>query len=140
MATLAQTYSWAADEADVKAFLDITDTDLDVLLELFYGSAIERGDLYLDNPFEDENGLDVTHPVSIKLGLYEWVSNMIKARELEPGLLAVKEGDVQLNFGLTLVRDNFGAALPPPVRHFWFPYKLGRRTNKDGERVGSLLR
>lgn len=140
MATLADTYSWTADETAIKAYIGIIDTTQDVQLELFYGSAIELGDLYLDNPFENEDGSDKTHPVSIKLGLYEFTSNMLEQREIKPGLLSVKEGDVQLNFGLTLIRDYFQKPLPPAVQRFWFPFKLGRRTNKDGKRVGSLMR
>lgn len=141
MATLANTYNWAADQGAVKAYLGITDASFDTVLELFYGSSIELGDLYLDNPFTDDDGVDVTHPISIRLGLYEFTNNMLEQRtSIKPGVGAIKEGDVQITYGFNLIRDYFQGALPPPVRRYWFPYKLGRRTRSDGTKRGSLMR
>ena len=125
MANLANTYSWTADQADVKEYLGIVGTDEDMVLELLYSSAIELGDQYLGNPFTTDEGTDVVHPVSIRLGLYEFVKNMREHKAYKPGINAVREGDVSLNFGFNLVRDYFQTPLPPPVCRFWFSYKKG---------------
>jgi len=140
MATLAATYSYATDEVLLRLYLQQFTVD-DSILELYYKAAIEIGDLYLDNPFQDESCVDVTHPTSIQIGLFEFVKNFCEQNEnIVGGVGAIREGDVQITYGFNLIRDYFQSPLPPPVRRLWFPYKLGRRTDKDGKRVGTLMR
>jgi hypothetical protein len=90
VANLADTYSWAADETDLKAWLGVTSTTEDAELERWYNVAIAFGDNSgLVNDFTDSDGDDETHPAGIQEGLFEYVK-AARAR-----FIAIKGGRVQ---------------------------------------------
>jgi hypothetical protein len=70
---MAATYTWDATKVELKAYIGITDTSEDVQLELYLAAAVDQGDTYCNNPFTDDDDVDVAHPEQVKLGVFEWV-------------------------------------------------------------------
>lgn len=75
MTTAVDTYTWALYEAPLKAYLGVTGTAEDDNLQLWLTAAAEDCDFYTGNDFTDGDGDPITHPVSIRVGIYEWVKH-----------------------------------------------------------------
>jgi hypothetical protein len=126
MATAVETYTWAAYEAGLKAYLGVVGTAEDANLQLWLESAAEDCDNYTENDFTDDAGGDITHPKNILLGIYEWVKHFRSwydpnrnsgAVEIQTGPLREKyQGGNMGTDGSILAR---AAAYP-----HWYPSKV----------------
>jgi hypothetical protein len=95
MATAAETYIWATYGTALKAYLGISGSAEDASLTLWLAAAAEDCDDYVGpTAFVDDDGEDVTHPVKIRVGIYEWVGAMRawRARAERAGLASVSTG------------------------------------------------
>jgi hypothetical protein len=124
--TAVDTYTWAAYEAPLKAYLGLTGSAEDAQLQLWLTSAAEDCDNYTGNDFTDADGSPITHPKSIELGIYEWVKNFRSWYDPErnAGLSQVQTGPLREMYrggvsgtdGSILARS---AAFP-----HWYPSKV----------------
>ena len=74
MATAASTYTWALTGVALKAYLGVSGSTEDTNLTLWLASASEDCDDFVGaDAFVDDDGVDITHPTKIRLGIYEWV-------------------------------------------------------------------
>jgi len=90
MATAASTYTWAAYEALLKAYLGIADTSEDTELEIWLEAAASDCDDFLGWYYTDENDdlqdhTPATHKPGVRLGIYEWVKEIRKYHKRTPG-------------------------------------------------------
>jgi hypothetical protein len=101
MATAKETYTWADYGELLKAYLGVTDSSEDVNLEDWLASAAEDCDDYTGNLFVDSDGVDITHPVKIKTGVFEWVRVFRQwyRDNKTAGATMVKTGPLQENYG-----------------------------------------
>jgi hypothetical protein len=76
MATAASTYTWAAYEATLKAYLGISGTSEDTNLELWLSVAAADCDAFVRWAWVDpDTGNDVQHGPGVWMGIAEWVRN-----------------------------------------------------------------
>lgn len=73
MAYLNDAMTWATEEAALKAYLGITDASEDANLQAWLDSATTAGDTFMENPFVDDDDLDIPIPAGVKIGVYEWI-------------------------------------------------------------------
>ncbi len=103
MANLETSLTFAAYEDELKDYLGIplADTSEDVSLEGWWAAAVTYGDLWLDNPFVDSDGLDLPIPLGVIMGVKEWVrlARAWKLSQVSPGVASVKTDNLTLSFG-----------------------------------------
>ncbi len=77
MAWARDTYTWAGEKDALKDHLQIApgDTTEDQRLERWFGVALWHCDHYTENEFVDAEGADITHPPTIREGIYEWIAS-----------------------------------------------------------------
>lgn len=85
----------ALDLADAKAFIGVVEDDYDVQITLYLESAKEKADAYINNPFLDTDGSELSIPSTIKEGVLEYVY----ARWCELNAREREELDLQANPG-----------------------------------------
>lgn len=138
MAYLRETWSWATLEVDLKAYLGITGSSEDDLLERLTIAALRAGDQFLNNPWtvEDtpesmwgtESGDDIIPPEDVKTGVFEWVGEKRREKQSEtsvpPGmaLTSKKTGDLSEGYGLT--SRPWSAGPDPLWKTLWYPYRM----------------
>lgn len=126
MANIAGNMAWDLDDPGdifaLKSYLGIDKalTTEDFKLEQWFNTAIEKGDLYLDNDFTDDDGNDITFPETVRLGVWEYVKSLKERHEKEAGLKSVRTGQLAEAYAF----DGNGAmiALASAI-HFWFCFK-----------------
>lgn len=93
MATVAETLTWEDVRADLAEYIGVDEEDLSVAYEMRFLAAVDLADAFLNNPFEDDDGVDIDLPTAVKLGVFEWVRKM--ASLPVGGKLSEKTGDLQ---------------------------------------------
>ncbi len=125
MANIAATMSFATqgDRFALKDYLGIApeDTGEDGRLEPWFNSAILTGDLYLENPFTDDLGVDLPFPDTVRVGVWEYVKALRERYDSQAGLTSVKTGMLAETRGLMGIAGGIAFLA---AKKFWFPYKL----------------
>ena len=122
MAKVVDTLTWAVVETALKAHLGITGTSEDTTLAMLLDAACRAADAFLgDTAFEDDDGVDVTIPGSIYLGVYEWVGLARAGFGRSPELTAATTAQLSK----TYARPTTAASFTQAVKHFWQPSRKG---------------
>ena len=121
MATVVDTMTWAAVSTALKAHLGISGTAEDTTLAMLLDAACREADAFLGaTAFEDEDGLDITIPGSVYLGVYEWVKLARADFGLRPELSAVTTAQLSE----TYARPRSAKSYTEAVKHFWQPCRV----------------
>ncbi len=103
MANLETSLPFADYKDQLKNWLKIllADTSEDAFLESWWNSAVRYGDLWLKNPFIDDDGNDLPIPLGDITGVNEWV-RMARAwwlAQVSPGVSSVKTDNITISYG-----------------------------------------
>ncbi|MFA6605147.1 MAG: hypothetical protein WCS88_04075 [Patescibacteria group bacterium] len=124
MATVVDTLTWAAVSTALKAHLSVTGTSEDTTLAMLLDAACLAADAFLGSEaFLDDDGLDITIPGSVYIGVYEWV-RMARAeyqRGAAPEVTSTSTGD----FSETRARATSSSSFTRAVKHYWQPSRKG---------------
>ena len=117
MATVVDSLEW--DEDTVRQRTKLLDADADEL-EAYFDSAKEAADLYLNNPFVDEDDVDIALPARVALGVYHLV-------QAEYSLSVEGRSDAMTSVKTHMLAVTY--ASPEDARmavenRFWAPYRL----------------
>ena len=152
MATLTATYTWAAFEVELKAWLKITVADYDAKLQGWLAVAVRAGDTYLNHFWVKDDdrtpvfvndiigaavaaGADIPHPDDVAVGLKEWMRIAWQLYGDEKGgprafgLTSAKTGDLSEGYA---VGSRIGGGevsteqITANVRPIWRPYRRNR--------------
>lgn len=97
MTTAADTYTWATYATALKAYLGVSGSTEDTNLQLWLESAaVDCDDFVGEDAFTDDDGDPITHPIKVKLGIFEWVK-AYRSRTLRgagPGVTSVRTGSL----------------------------------------------
>lgn len=134
MATAAETYTWATTSEGLKDYLGLSDTSEDVRLELWLAAACEDCDNYTENDFTDDDGGDITHPRSIRVGIYEWVKHFRSwyNPDRNAGAVEIQTGPLREKFQ----GGNFGTDGSILARAAAFPHWYPSKVHIDLEGTG----
>ena len=112
MASAADTYTWSAYEASLKAYLGVGDASEDSLLALWLASAARDCDDYTGRDWLDSDGNDVNHPPLVELGRDEWVRAARESHNRSIGVTSVRTGQLSESYsdGASPVRTARAAA------------------------------
>ena len=96
MALVSASLDWATNAAELKTYLRIVEGDEseNVELELWFTSAVEVAEQFLNNPFADALGADVDLPSSVKLGVFKFVKALRTAEQRADGVTSARAGGV----------------------------------------------
>jgi hypothetical protein len=94
--------------------LPLSETTHDSSLQLLMASVVQAADLYCNNDFEDDDGVELDIPELVKLGCLVWMDAEFKKRP--PGVRSHRAGDVAITYDLSVV--------PTEVVRHWQPYRL----------------
>lgn len=122
MTTAVETYTWAAYEAPLKAYLGVTGNDEDANLQLWLTAAAEDCDHYTGNKFTDDDGDPITHPVSIRVGIYEWVKHFRSwyNPNRNAGAIEIQTGSLREKYqGGNTGTDGAHLARAAAIGHWW---------------------
>lgn len=87
----------------VKDALDITGDSDDFLLNTSLAAAKIDADAYCNNPFEDDDGIELSIPETITIGVIFWIKTVLGIKDQSSiGVTAEKAGDVSRSFGVGL--------------------------------------
>lgn len=130
MATVLATYSWAADSAELKAFLGAADSEDAVLQEIYEAGIQECHEQLDERDFVDADGVslpttDTPNPIALGLKLY--VKTFRDRLRRGSGVLESKTATRTLKYDN---QETAEAALKAALPH-WRRYRL------DATRLGS---
>lgn len=115
----------------VKGILGITDASSDDLLDLLVPASKEVADEYLNNPFEDPDGVELDIPNAVLLGLVEWIRD---AQAQKPaGATQVRVGDWSVRYSDR--SDTGHTQIPASAEKHWQYFRLIPR---DEPETGAL--
>lgn len=107
MADISTTHTWDALSAELKTWLGVSGSGEDAQLRLYYSDALRAAQVYLGNPFTDEDGNDIDTLADedtyggLKLGLFVFVKRAREADARAAGVARVKTGDLEEQFSVT---------------------------------------
>jgi hypothetical protein len=106
LAYVKDTLSWATDEADFRLYSGIAADggSLDRRLEQWFDEATYQADYYMNNPFVDDDGVDIVpQPPGVRTGVYEYViaANGAFASGSNGALKGVKTGQLAETYATT---------------------------------------
>lgn len=112
MADVQTSLPWATIKDDLKTYLGIPllDTSQDFNLELLWAGVTAYIDTYLNNPFVDDDGVDIPIPDAVKTAAFEMMRQVLLAFDRAPGLTEVKTGDLTEKYGGDLDAADFESA------------------------------
>lgn len=96
MATVEDTYTWAAVESELKTWLGVSGSAEDTQLQLWLSAVTQLADDYIGPAYTDDDGDDLPIPDRVKVGVFEGIrilrdNTRDQARGV--GLRSVKTGD-----------------------------------------------
>lgn len=122
MTTAVDTYTWATTSEGLKDYLGLNDTSEDVRLELWLAAACEDCDFYTGNDFTDDDGNPITHPRSIRVGIYEWVKHFRSwyNPNRNAGAIEIQTGPLREKYqGGNTGTDGAHLARAAAIGHWW---------------------
>lgn len=137
VANVTDSMTWEASEAALKKFLGLecADNTDDSRLMLYLAAATDAADTYMNNLFQDDDGVDLLIPSVVQLGVFEYVR---LAREtvgpdgLPVGTLGIasqKTGDLAVGYRSAAIAGSLSPEtsdkLLNGVKNFWW----SNRTN-----------
>jgi hypothetical protein len=132
VANVTDSMTWEASEAALKKFLGLecADTTQDSRLMLYLAAATDAADTYMDNLFQDADGVDLPIPSVVQLGVYEYVrlaGETVGPDGLPVGVLGIatqKTGDLAVGYRSAAIAGSLSAEtsdrLLNAVKNFWW--------------------
>lgn len=121
MATVTATLDWATVKNELLAYMGLQESGTTAqIVKLLFDAAVAAADAYMENPFVDSTGANVTQSPEIKLGVYEYCRVLYKYLKGQPHLKAVKT----LQIAETFRDDTAPVAAMQAARGYWVKYKL----------------
>jgi len=122
VARIADSYPWPDARSDLKSYFGIApeDTADEAKLRLWFLTAVDSAELYVDKDFVDSAGASIAPPAAITVGIYEYVRALRDSDQRASGVKAVKTGQLAETYAQDGIKGKLAllAALP-----FWRPYK-----------------
>lgn len=112
---------------DLKAYLGISGDTENARLTIWFTSAIEAGDNYMNNLFQDSAGAEEDPPTTAVLGCYEYVKALREYWGRQAGLSERKTASLTEKY-TGLPAGNFASQVAGRVAlqgaiQFWYQYK-----------------
>ncbi|MCK5444382.1 MAG: hypothetical protein KAI73_02090 [Rhodospirillaceae bacterium] len=102
MAKLNDAVTWALYEARIREVLEVPTGSAEDLQDLL-DTATRAGDRYMNNPFVDDEGVDIATPRGALKGVWAYMTVLWGADGvggLTPAVAGVKTGDLSESFGV----------------------------------------
>lgn len=109
-----------------KSYAKVSGSAQDDLFDILIPASAEVADEYLNNPFEDEDGVEVDIPYAISLGRLVWIKTEVEARP--PGVVKEKAGD-----WMTEYSQGGEVQISEDVERHWKCWRFPPRDDDDAD-------